>query len=230
MDGQKGSALLTVVLLPGLDGTGVPFRWFAECAPGHLRPMVLSYPEDEVLSYAQLEALVRKQLPDGPFVLLGESFSGPIAVPLASESPAHLKALVLVASFVTPPAWSVFRFLPWGLAFRLPAPMMFMRRWLSPRDPGLAKELAGSIRNVSPRVLASRVRSALAVDRHAQLSRVSCPVLYLQAKNDRIIAKRCLRHILEQQPDARVEVLETSHLVLQVDPKGAWESIVAFLP
>ncbi|MBL8941444.1 MAG: hypothetical protein JNM69_43260, partial [Archangium sp.] len=37
-------------------------------------------------------------LPDEPFVLVAESFSGPLAISLAARRPAALRALILIAT------------------------------------------------------------------------------------------------------------------------------------
>lgn len=104
---------LTLILLPGLDGTGRLFSRLAEQLPGELEPRVVALPTDRELGYAELVRHARDQLPqDRLFALLGESFSGPVALRLAAERPPGLVALVLVASFHRRPvAW-------WGRAVK----------------------------------------------------------------------------------------------------------------
>jgi len=71
--------MLTLILLPGMDGTGVFFADFAAAMPTELKPLVVAYPNDPKLGYPELEALARAALPrDQLFILLGESFSGPL--------------------------------------------------------------------------------------------------------------------------------------------------------
>lgn len=61
------------------------------------RSVIVSYPPDQSLGYRDLAHLVRSRLPkDEPFILLAESFSGPIALALAADPPPQLKALILV--------------------------------------------------------------------------------------------------------------------------------------
>ena len=72
---------MTLVLLPGMDGTGDLFAAFLSAPGCDLDVKVVSYPTDVALGYADLEAFARAALPtDRPFVILGESFSGPIAI------------------------------------------------------------------------------------------------------------------------------------------------------
>src|SRR4051812_43266913 len=95
---------LTVVLLPGLDGTGTLFGPVLDHLPPDLRPLVVTYPTEEPLGYEQLLAHVLERLPtSAPFVLLGESFSGPLALMASSRSPVGLRGVILCASFVRNP-------------------------------------------------------------------------------------------------------------------------------
>lgn len=75
----------TLVLLPGMDGTGELFRPLLEVIGTAWPVNVVSYPVGEVLSYEQLVDHAQSCLPGGPLILLGESFSGPIAATLAAS-------------------------------------------------------------------------------------------------------------------------------------------------
>jgi pimeloyl-[acyl-carrier protein] methyl ester esterase len=100
--GGAGNAL--VVLLPGMDGSGLLFADFIEALGPDVDAKVVAYPPDRVLGYPELTVLARAELPsDRPFVLLAESFSGPVAVALAALRPPGLRALVLACSFVRSP-------------------------------------------------------------------------------------------------------------------------------
>jgi len=102
---SQGASLTRLVLLPGMDGSGFFFRDFIAALRPAVEPTVMRYPVDRGLGYLELEALVRDALPcDEPFVLVGESFSGPIAIALASSYPPGLIAVVLVCTFARSPA------------------------------------------------------------------------------------------------------------------------------
>ena len=92
-----------LVLLPGMDGTGLMFGPILPFLEG-LDPRVVRYPA-ELTSYPDCLAFARAQLPlDRPFLLLGESFSGPIAIALAAERPEGLQGLVLCVTFARNPS------------------------------------------------------------------------------------------------------------------------------
>src|SRR3979490_2643495 len=93
-----------VVLLPGLDGTGKLFAEFAQHLRPSVDPIIVPYPKDQVLGYDELEALVLASLLSNRlFVLLGESFSGPIAIRIAARAPAGLVAVILCGTFAKNP-------------------------------------------------------------------------------------------------------------------------------
>ncbi len=110
-DGEDGGTLPNdssapaLVLLPGLDGTGILFNQFVEAIEPCVRTRrIVAYPPDEPLGYAELEALTREALPrDRPCVVLGESFSGPIAIRLAAERPPQVVGLILCVTFAKNP-------------------------------------------------------------------------------------------------------------------------------
>ena len=74
-----------LLLTPGLEGTGELLAPLVRALGDAIETKVLRYPADAPLSYAELLPRVRAELlQDEPFVLLGESFSGPLAIMLAA--------------------------------------------------------------------------------------------------------------------------------------------------
>ena len=105
--------MTTLVTLPGLDGSpflqGTLPRSMQQLAGAQqLRHQQILYPPHQAMDYLALANWVLPQLPqDDDFVLLGESFAGPLALMLAGcghgayyiAPPSGLRGLVLVASF-----------------------------------------------------------------------------------------------------------------------------------
>lgn len=54
---------VSLVLLPGLDGTGELFEPLIDQLPGTIDPIVISYPTHEPLEYSALVARVLEKLP-----------------------------------------------------------------------------------------------------------------------------------------------------------------------
>lgn len=126
--------MLTLVLLPGLDGTGDLFRDFVRALPPEFDVLTMRYPTDRCLPYSELIEIVRATCPQSaPIVLLAESFSTPLAIQYAATNSASLKGLVLCAGFATSPVQGLRRLLCSLLTpflFRIKLPELAAKLWL----------------------------------------------------------------------------------------------------
>jgi pimeloyl-[acyl-carrier protein] methyl ester esterase len=96
--------MITLVLIPGMGGTGIFFEDFAAALQPHFKPVIVRVPNDPSLGYAGREPLARAALPrDGPFLILGESRSGPIAIPICRLPSARVLGLILDVGFARNP-------------------------------------------------------------------------------------------------------------------------------
>jgi pimeloyl-ACP methyl ester carboxylesterase len=85
---------ISLILLPGLDGTGLLFQPLVAALPEMIKSIVVGYPGDQPLNYEQLLPQVMDALPrSDPFIILGESFSGPLAMMAAAKRPDGRRAL-----------------------------------------------------------------------------------------------------------------------------------------
>jgi pimeloyl-[acyl-carrier protein] methyl ester esterase len=228
------SAPLLTICLPGLDGTGRLFGRFAAAGSGVLELRVLEYPRDRVLSYAELERLVERELPgDRPFALLGESFGGPLALRVAQRSPPGLAAVILAASFHRRPAAPVITALrPLSPAFfRLPLPAHAVRLLLGGPDAPdeLVREVQQAVASVRGSVMAARAREALHVDASAALRACPVPLLFLGGKQDRLLRTALPIEVRALRADAEIRMLDAPHLVLQRLPAEAMRVVEEFL-
>lgn len=223
----------SLVLLPGLDGTGELFRPLLAQLPCWIRPIVVSYPRDKTWGYAELLPFAARCLPaDSPLVILGESFSGPLAVMLARRRPAGLQGLILCASFVRKPIRSLPAWLSAaavGPIFRLWPTLLTIRSYPRREEFRDLLPLAlGVIRSVRPEVVAARVRALFKVDVQDDLRALDLPLLYLQALRDQVVRRHNLEGIRKIRPDIRVASIDTRHFLLQLEPKRAAAEIVSF--
>ena len=224
---------LTLVMLPGLDGTGLMFKSFLAALPASLIPQVVPFPGDQPLNYEELLALVMQALPrDRPFVLLGESFSGPLALRAAQQRPPGLRAVILSASFIRNPIRHLparARVLAQPLLIRL-TPFTLLRRLLGRGAPaGLLLRAREAMAQVLPAVFAARLRAVLTLDAGAALEACPVPILYLQARQDALIRPHNLRAMQRLRPDLEVAIIEGPHWLLQSHPEQAVHQIVDFL-
>jgi pimeloyl-ACP methyl ester carboxylesterase len=225
--------MTALVLLPGMDGTGMLFREFVAALGPSAEVTVVSYPPDKALGYPALEEFARAVLPaDRPFVLLGESFSGPIAISLASASPAGLVGLVLCCSFARNP-------LPVLGGLRLLVGLVPLKRAavdLSCRlllgrfsTPVLRFALSQALGLVSPAALRARLRAVLGVDVSDKLRQLRMPLLYLRATEDRLIPRAASRLVSRLAPHTRMAEVTAPHFLLQAAPSQAAAIVTEFV-
>ncbi|MGH9733864.1 MAG: alpha/beta fold hydrolase [Candidatus Acidiferrales bacterium] len=213
---------IALVLLPGLDGTGVLFNDFVAKLPPDLEPIVVRYPTDKPLGYAQLEEIARASIPKtSRFVLLGESFSGPLAISIAASKPAGLIGLVLSCTFARYPR-NLFRRGHW-LAPYLPVAGMAViaaRRLVSPGrvDSFVAKKLNSAREMVAKSVFRARIGALLRVDVTSRLSDIEIPILDLRAMRDGIVPNRAGDEIRKRGRQVRAVDVEGPHFLLQAKP------------
>lgn len=226
-------AKLTLVLLPGLDGTGDLFEPFiAALGPG-FKTTVIRYPGGEPLGYKELETLVRQRLPaTEPFAILGESFSGPIAISIAAVPPSNLVATVLCCTFTSNPQPNLSH-LRWLLPFASPrlAPLAAISALLIGKHstPALRIALAGALSKLSTPAFRARLGAVLSVNVTAKLVAVQTPVLYLQALQDRLVPLEASLKVQQANPKVQIAKLEGAHFLLQTSPAQAAAAVGTFL-
>jgi pimeloyl-[acyl-carrier protein] methyl ester esterase len=153
-----------VCLLPGMDGSDSLATDFRAALPASISTSAVTYPRDRCLGYDALELQVREHLAGlrAPYVLLAESFSGPLAIRIAAAPPDGLRAIVLVATFHSTPLSPWLRFVTGPALFRWPMPLWAVRRYmLGPSaSVSLCTRFAAAAALVRPEVLAARAREA----------------------------------------------------------------------
>jgi len=221
-----------LVLLPGLDGTGDLFEPFVRELQGAPH-QVVGYPTDRVLDYTGHEAHVRTKLPtDEDYVLLAESFSGPVGISIAASDPPGLRGLILCVTFAANP-------LPMlgglgRLAATLPAVKLhpaIAGPWLHNglASPELRRAQASVLSKVSAQAIRARVAALLAVDRGALLRKIQVPMLYMRARKDRLVPASASRKILELRPDVELAEFDAPHLLLQIEPQKCAAAVLDFI-
>jgi pimeloyl-ACP methyl ester carboxylesterase len=223
----------TLVMLPGLDGTGKLFSEFVRELGPCVDSRIVAYPKDQPLGYGELERLALAALPrDRPFILLGESFSGPIAIRIAAQSPSGLLAVILCGSFAKNP----FPWLRWARPLAAYLPLKSLPRWVraplmwgsaSPQRAPARMERATA--GVSDDVIRHRIASLLAVDETAALARVRIPMLVLRARRDRVIPPTATRWIMKTLPGAEQVEIDGPHLLLQTRPAECADVVYRFM-
>jgi pimeloyl-ACP methyl ester carboxylesterase len=219
-----------LVLLPGMDGTGELFSAFVDAAL--METQVVRYPTQSALGYSELVKLVVSELPPAePYFLLGESFSGPVALSIAAQRPVSLRGVVLCCSFARNPRPGLgpLRGLVNWLPDRLPIdPLMW---FLAGRfsTPELREALSRALAQVAPSALRARMTAVIGADVVPELHSISVPLLYLRASEDRVVPAAAAQVILQNVPRSRAEELVGPHFLLQTRAKEAARLVEEFM-
>jgi pimeloyl-ACP methyl ester carboxylesterase len=221
----------TLVLLPGLNGTTGLFAPLIEAAKGHFSVLPVNYPALEEKTYQELTALVLLKLGrlEGKYILVGESFSGPVALFVSQTRPAGLIGVVLVATFVRAPNWRIGRLLPWRLGFSLAKPLYSIRMAFSGKgNRALVYNISVEMQKVAPRVLSARIASIFNVDASDALRACHVPLMYFRGVRDLVVPAKNLAAIRAIRADIHVVELNTQHFLLQSMPERVVSEIARF--
>ena len=149
---------------------------------------------------------------------------------LAWKKPFGLKGVVFVATFAKTPVK-----LPSVLTYAIEimpiksrlltwlAQPLLMGKW---SDKEFTAKFRQAMNLVPAATIAARLREVLKVDIVEKLGRLSIPVLYLSATNDRLVPSRMALDF-ERAPDA-VFTIEGPHFLLQAKAPQSAEHILSF--
>ncbi len=202
--------------------------------PAAIATRVVRYPLEGAGDYATCLELARAALPtDQPYVLLGESFSGPIAISIAATAPRGLRAVILCATFAANPRprLSIIRpLLPYlpvhgtGVSLRLSRFLVLGRC----ATPGIIQLHQRILATVPASTLRQRLEAVADCDVSEALARIKVPILCLVARHDRLIPRSAVRLIRQRAPAATVKEIHAPHCLLQCAPHEAADVIAGF--
>jgi len=221
---------MQLVLLPGMDGTGRLFAPFLSELEHH-NSQIISLPDSGPQDYPSLCEWLLPRLPQRPFVLLGESFSGPLAMMLAAGN-ANIKGLILVATFmqpIRPRLRRLSRYFPMSYFLRSPVLIRLATRYLlgSPNSQSLML-VAGILQGLEPGLIRRRLNSLDGLNQ-TQWAATSCPVLYLQAEKDSLVPAVAVNEFKFFCPSMQFVSLPANHFVLQALPVQSAAAVANFM-
>jgi len=218
-----------IVLLPGMDGTGILFEPLIQALSSKVHPHIIDYPVDEALDYDQLADYVSTKLPTNvAYTLIAESFSGPVGYEIACSPPPNLKHLVFAASFISRPNWlcGMAAHLPLGT---MPLPSLIVKHYLlgDGENRPLLKRFRRVLSCVEPHILKYRLQ---------EMARLSCrkekpqvPCTYILAKDDKLISRKKMEELKSLVPNMALKEIPGPHFILQTQPKACARIIERFI-
>jgi pimeloyl-[acyl-carrier protein] methyl ester esterase len=221
-----------LLLLPGLDGTGRLFARFQRRFAPSAAVEVMAYPPDPRQSLEDLALLVETQIGKRTATLIAESFSGPVALRVASRKQAALEKVALIASFAAPPrslSLTLARLIPLFSLAAIPPPRSVIAATMlnGCRDPALLDEVMAVVRTIPPPLMSARLR-LMAGLRNEDL-RCDLPVLSIQALRDRIVPARSLDDLRRACSRIEERGIDGPHLLLQSQPQSCLDLLGPFI-
>lgn len=224
---------ITLVLLPGLDGTDVFFRPLLAALPGWIMPIVVQFPTAGANEYPDLLRLAQCALAETTACyVLGWSFSGPLALMLAAAEPAKVRGVILVSTFVRPPR-SIYARLRWAAVTPTVWILRFCKRlpvWLSRSSSDrLRRDKTETWKRVKASMVAARIRALLQVDARELLMHCPALVLCLAGSDDGIVPHGNVDEMVCVRPSVQVRMIEGQHFAIYTNPTAAAGAIEAFM-
>jgi len=227
---KQKTVLLT---LPGLDGTGMVFEPLLKHLPESINPIVVRYPGNTPMSFQEHIDFARDRVPDDePFVLLAESFSGPIGLQLLAEPPENLVGVIFVATFERYPKpflLDMARLLPQGLLQKLFATSPLCRLFcLGSADREAVAIFQKALASVKLPVLSKRLKILAELPPPPETP-FSGPCLYLQSSHDRLVPERAATRLQHHLPQMQLEQISGPHIILLAQPEAGARVIGNFI-
>lgn len=216
---------MKAIILPGMDGTGKLLEPFSDALREHgMVSSIMSYPDHQAQSYQKLiEKVIVPALPlKEDYILIAESYSGPMAIALSQKKPPGLKGLVLVVTFAEPPdsiLLSVTKVLPMKSILSLPVPCwMAHRLMLGKRQPrGDQDVFCQVVREMRPEVIAARIENVRSIV--LEKNPITLPAIYIRALEDHLLPSNAVEGVRALVPDLQVHEIPGPHLVLDTSPE-----------
>lgn len=219
-----------IMLLPGLDGTGDLFDRLTPHLANDFFVRVVRYPNDPTLGYAGYVELVRKAIGQREMVLLGESFSGPVAIRIASVLGTQIRGLVLAATFIKPPwpGWLIRRAARVGPQ-TTPKHIRDAILMGPYGDPELSAKTEAIVEGMPRAVRSARFRAVAGVDVREDFAKLRCPILALHGRSDWLVPKIAMQNAISRKGGARMIVFPAAHMLLQTCAAECATEIGAFV-
>jgi pimeloyl-ACP methyl ester carboxylesterase len=221
------TALPDLILLPGLDGGGTFFSPLLAALSSDIKATVVTYPERPLSYEAMAEDLLPRLPTERDYVIVAESFGGPLAVLLAAQAKHPPKGLILAASFGRSPFPMMGMLLSTMRSTLLDPPGgLILSLLLRPDDRELAMRVHAAIKALPPEVVMARVKAVLSCNVEKALAALSMPILYIQGAQDKLISDACGQRLKLTARHVKIARIDRPHFVLQYDAEATVREVI----
>lgn len=222
---------MRLILLPAFDGTGEMFARLVAALGDAFEPLPIAYPETGPQDYDTLARVILERIgTDRDFVVLGESFAGPLAYRIALAAGDRCRAAVFVATYLRNPSPWLLKLLG-ALPGRLSAgfvsrPLVVRLLTLSrAAERAVGREIAANFGSVAPGAIRARLRTIGALNGLPD-QELALPCLYIQAAGDRLVPAERLGDFEALCPNLTVARVAGGHFVAQENPRDCARAVM----
>ncbi|WP_339670449.1 alpha/beta hydrolase [Dasania marina] len=208
------------MLLPGMDGTGNLFDPLLDALSG-FDCEVIALPESGSQDYLSITKYVKEKLPKSDFILVAESFSGPVASRLAKEDIKNMRGIIFVATFLSAPSRlliPIAKALPLKLLSSLPFAELFHKYlFLGPSASNdLVQLFQSTVRSLTSNLIKARLSSMQSLV--CSLEPIELPVAYIQAASDKLVSAHKAIEFSRHFKNIIIKTIDGPHFILQAQP------------
>ncbi len=231
---MKKSSKKKLVLLPGLDGTGLLFNELITHLTSHFQVIVVSCPPNRHCSLTELAELVREKVEDPQnTILLGESFSGIVVIKLLVENPLPLRGIIFCSAFSEAPYPNALKILgklplnnfPWH---KTPGILVKKMGLGSSAKRNQIENIRHALSQVNPEVIAHRVQLISQFHAPCRTQVWEIPCCFLQASQDCLVSQSSANWFSERFNPFFLNKVEGPHFLIQAQPQQCAIRIVEF--
>ena len=220
---------MKIILLPGVDGTGVLFEPFVNIFKADVPVEVVPLTKDSDQSILNQVSIIEDAVGDEEVILIVESYSGLLAYELAKRNKIRIKQIFFFGCFLQPPSFigTIGRFLPVRLLNMLPDKLLshfLFNRWSSPELTALFRK---AIESVDFPNLKKRIKTIATYQKPSQV--IDVPCVYVQATMDNLVSAYNVKAFEEVCSNLQVEFVEATHMLLQTQPQEMSQLIHKYL-
>jgi len=219
---------MKLVMLPGLDGTGLLFENLAQELSRKFEVTIISFEDVSGQSYQQQAAEVAEQLKNDCIFIIAESYSGPIAYALTQLlKPNQISGIVFLASFISRPSPIAY------MAHLIPSVLFkenrFTRKSLtyfgfnSHYESQLISAVFNSINMANKIKLRNRLHNIATLQKAHNI--ISIPVTYIRPSKDRLVSRQAVNDLAKNCINYNEVSVSGGHFIAQLKPKECAEVI-----
>lgn len=211
---------MKIVLLPGLDGTGLLFDKLIENLPQDHEVEIVSFELISGLTYKEQAEELASKYKNEELLIVGESYSGRIAFELSHLLKENVKGIVFLASFISRPSLLslLAKFIPLSFLAQnvLTESLLYFVGFNRSGHGALVGSVFNSLRNANKIKLKSRLRNISHLKKPSL--DISCPVIYVRPSKDRLVSSSAVKALALRCASYREISIEGGHFIAQVNP------------